>query len=262
MSVFGRNEHMNLYNNMYSEKQCADNKWINWEKIRQFPGMPDVEKACHDIGLHELMAIKQNWHKETIKQFYSTLFVNESRTSLTWMTGRNRKITVTKKFCQKVLHVPTKHSIKIERQLTDAQEEEIKSGDGNQVNSLNRIIRKTIHPANGDRGNIHRLSQALLYHILFRQPFDIVDMMFEEMENNHGHNKKRMPYAPYIMLLINSAIREKFVPEGGGNECVHKRYNMEFKLPKQTKDHTASKSKSTRAPLKKSKSMRVPLMKP
>jgi hypothetical protein len=73
---FWSNEHMNLYNNMYSEKQCADNKWINWEKIRQFPRMPDVEKACHDIGLHELMAIKQNWHKETIKQFYSTLFVN------------------------------------------------------------------------------------------------------------------------------------------------------------------------------------------
>jgi hypothetical protein len=59
--------------------------------------MPDVEKACHDIGLHELMAIKQNWHEETIKQLYSTLFVNESRTSLTWMTDKNMKITVTKK---------------------------------------------------------------------------------------------------------------------------------------------------------------------
>jgi hypothetical protein len=33
---FWSNEHMNLYNNIYiySEKQCADNKWINWEKIR------------------------------------------------------------------------------------------------------------------------------------------------------------------------------------------------------------------------------------
>ena len=86
--------------------------------------------------------------------------------------------------------------------MTDAQEEEIKSADGNQVNSLNRIIRKTIHPANGDRGNIHRLSQALLYHILFRKPFDIVDLMSEEMENNHRHTTKRMSCAPYIMLLI------------------------------------------------------------
>jgi hypothetical protein len=49
---FWSNEHMNLYKNIYSEKQCADNKWINWEKIRQIPGMPDVEKACRDIGLH------------------------------------------------------------------------------------------------------------------------------------------------------------------------------------------------------------------
>lgn len=62
------------------------------------------------------------------------------------------------------------------------------------------------------------------------------------------------------MLLINCAIREKFVPKGGGNDCVHKKYNMEFKLPKQTKDHTTSKSKSTLAPWKKSKVMRAPLM--
>jgi hypothetical protein len=158
--------------------------------------MPDVEKACHDVGLHELMAIKQYWHEETIKQFYSTLFVNESRTSLTWMTGRNRKITVTKKFCQMVLHVPSEESIKIEHKLTDAQQEEIiKSANGNKVNSLNQIIRKTINPVVGDRTNIHGLSQVLVYHILFRKPFDTVDMMFMEMTNNHRHNTKKTPYS-------------------------------------------------------------------
>jgi hypothetical protein len=68
-------------------------------------------------------------------------------------------------------------------------------------------------------------------------------MMFEEIKNNHMHNKKRMTYAPFIMLLINSAVREKFVPEGRGNECVHKRYNMEFKLLEHTKDHTTLKGK-------------------
>ena len=144
--------------------------------------------------------------------------------------------------------------------MTDAQEEEIKSADGNQVNSLNRIIRKTIHPANGDRGNIHRLSQALLYHILFRKPFDIVDMMFEEMENNHMHTSKRMPYAPYIMLLINSATKEKFILESGGNKCVeHEKYKMESNSNKKRKNRRASKSESP-VPLKKSKSMCIPLM--
>jgi hypothetical protein len=91
-------EHMDLYNNIFSKKQCADNKWIDWKNIRHFPAMSFVEEACRDVGLHELMAIKQNWHEELIKQFYSTLSVNQSRTSLTWMTGIN-KITVTKRFC-------------------------------------------------------------------------------------------------------------------------------------------------------------------
>lgn len=254
-------EHMVLYNNIFSKKQCADNKWIDWKTIRDLPAMPYVEEACRDVGLHELMAIKQNWHEELIKQFYSTLSINESRTSLTWMTGRNKKITVTKRFCQKVLLVPSEHVTKI-KHLTDAQEEELKSADGNQVNSLNRIIRKTIHPVIGDKGSMHALIRALEYHILFKKPFDIVDMMFEEMGNNHRHCTKRMPYAPYIMLLINSATKNKFVPESGGNECVeHKKYKMEFSLDKQPKDHRASKSKSMCVPSKKSKSMRVPKMK-
>ena len=225
---FWSNEHMNLYNSIYSKKKCADNKWIDWENIKRLPAMPYVEKACRDIGLHELMAIKQNWHEEPIKQFYSTLSINQSRTSLTWMTGINKKITVTKRFCQKVLRVPSEHNIKIKRQLTDAQEKELMSADGNQVNSLNRIIRKTINPLIGDKSKVHGSSRVLLYLILFGKPFDIVDMMFEEMENNHRHTSKRMPYAPYIMLLINSATKEKFVPKSGGNKCVeHEKYKME-----------------------------------
>ena len=101
------------------------------------------------------------------------------------MTGINKKITITKRFCQKVLRVPSEHNIKIKRQLTDAQEKELMSADGNQVNSLNRIIRKTINPLIGDKSKVHGSSRVLLYHILFGKPFDIVDMIFEEMKNNH-----------------------------------------------------------------------------
>lgn len=256
---------MDLYNSIYSKKKCADNKWIDWKNIKRLPEMLYVEKASRDISLHELMAIKQNWYEEPIKQFYSTLSINQSRTSLTWMTGINKKITVTKRFCQKVLHVPSEHNIKIKRQLTDAQEKELMSADGNQVYSLNRIITKTINPLIGDKSKVHGSSRVLLYHILyhilFGKPFDIVDML-EEMENNHMHTSKRMPYAPYIMLLINSATKEKFVPGSGENKCVeHEKYKMESNSNKKRKNRRTSKSESP-VPLKKSKSMCVPLMKP
>jgi hypothetical protein len=60
---FLSNEHMDLYNSIYSKKKCADNKWIDWKNIKRLPEMSYVEKASRDIGLHELMAIKQNWYK-------------------------------------------------------------------------------------------------------------------------------------------------------------------------------------------------------
>lgn len=59
-----------------------------------------------------------------------------------------------------------------------------------------------------------------------------------------------MIYAPYIMLLINHAFEDKFVPESGGKEySKHKKHNMELKLPKEPKGPRASKSKVIRVPL-------------
>ena len=104
-----------------------------------------IEKKPN-IGLHGLMAIKQNWHEEIIKQFYSTLYVNPSRTSLTWMTGINKKITVMNRFCEKVRLVPSMHNSKIGRHFTDAQDKELKSADNKQVNLLNQILKRPSFP--------------------------------------------------------------------------------------------------------------------
>lgn len=161
----------------------------------------------------------------------------------------NRKITVTKRFYQKALHVSSTHNSKIACSLTDAQDKELNSANPEHLRALNRIIRKTIFPKKGDKGKIHKDSMVLLYHILFGKPFDIVDMMFEEMEKNHRHKTKLIPYAPYIMLLINRAIEGKFKPGNGGNKLVdHKKYKIETKFLKQPENCRASKSKSMRVP--------------
>lgn len=243
--------HMDLYNNIFNNKKCTDHKWINWTRTRRHPAMQHIEEACRDVGLHGLMAIKQVWHVETIKQFYSTFYVDPSRTSLTWMTGTNKKITVSKKFCQKVLHVPSEHTDKILDSLTETQKEWLTSRTNNEYLKLvNLIIRMTIDPKIGDGGKIYGLSAVLAYHILSRKRFDIIDMMFKQMEKNFRHSKKTMIYAPYIMLLINHAFEDKFVPESGGKEySKHKKHNMELKLPKEPKGPRASKSKVIRVPL-------------
>jgi hypothetical protein len=64
-----------------------------------------------------------------IKQLFSTFYIDPSRTSLTWMTGRNRKISVTKRYCELVLLDSMVHDgrnvyPKIKDQLNDMEKEE------------------------------------------------------------------------------------------------------------------------------------------
>jgi hypothetical protein len=49
------------------------------------------------------MATRCDYDEEMIRQFFSTVYINPSRTSMTWMSGINWKITVTKRFCENVL---------------------------------------------------------------------------------------------------------------------------------------------------------------
>ena len=134
------------------------------------------------------------------------------------MIGINKKITVMKRFCEKVLLFRPCKIVRLSTISLMQKTKELKSADNKLMNLVNQIFGKTILPKIGDKGKIHELIMLLLYHILFGKPFEIVDMMFEKMENNHRYTTKRIPYASYIMLLINHATEEKFLPESGGND--------------------------------------------
>ena len=208
-------EQQERYDNVYKTKGFGDNRWIDWENVKHFKEMLDVETKCKNIGLHKLVGIRKEWHEETVRQFFSTCYINPSRTSLTWMSGINMKITVTKRFCQKVLLVDPLHSSKIEDKLTSTQDDEFNTWKKNaEIFSVaNRLLRKTIYPRSGDSGNVHNDNKVILYHLLTEKPFDIVDMMFREMEKAQSDKRILIPYAPYIMLLIDRATKGKIVPK-------------------------------------------------
>ncbi|PVH65995.1 hypothetical protein PAHAL_1G121400 [Panicum hallii] len=44
-----------MYENVYKTKSFADNRWIDWEYMKRFKEMLDVETKCKKIGLHKLM---------------------------------------------------------------------------------------------------------------------------------------------------------------------------------------------------------------
>jgi hypothetical protein len=181
------------------------NGWICWDRITNSREFRHLEEKWHDIGLHKLVSTRQDWHAETVKQFFSTFYINPSRTLLTWMTGKNRKITLTKGFCQEVLLDPPRDNEasnhfdaeKIKDRITDTQKEEMLIEDEN-VNAANRIVRRTILPKNGARDELNNQTQAVLYHVLFGKPFDFIDMMFREIEKTRTDTRKFIPYAPYM----------------------------------------------------------------
>jgi hypothetical protein len=57
-------------------------------------------------------------------------------------------------------------------------------------------LRKTIYPRAGDSGKVHNDNKVILYHLLTEKPFDIVDMMFREMEKAQINKRLLIPYAP------------------------------------------------------------------
>jgi len=171
------------------------------------------------------------------------------------MTGMNRKITITKKFCEKVLLDPSMHhndqrNNKLKKSLDATEEKVVDNANGDFQNLINRLLDKAIFPRGGDRGAIHKEGKVVMYHILLGKPFDFVDLMFSHIQKCRSDTRRLMPYAPFIMLLIKRATNEEFVREGEGFK-EHKEYNMFELRPTQPKKDKASKPKDRVPPLTK-----------
>ncbi|KAL6615045.1 hypothetical protein ACP70R_037315 [Stipagrostis hirtigluma subsp. patula] len=246
-------EQDDLYNSLYgSDKVFARHQWIDWPKINHSGEFKKIEELCRGSRIHGLMAKSKSWHANTIRQFFSTFYIDPCRTSLTWMTGKNRKITVTKRFLESILLDPPLHEEekeyhrKIDDGLSKEEEKEFNFVNPTLVDAAKRLVGKTISPRNGNRGVINPKDKIILYHILFGKPFDFVDEMLWKMQKTRSDSKRSIPYAPYIMLLIERAIGGEFVPESGGEGYVkHKRYNVEtLKIKKGCNDKASKPNKA------------------
>ncbi|OEL32465.1 hypothetical protein BAE44_0006515 [Dichanthelium oligosanthes] len=184
-------EQEDMYNCIFRTKKFADNKWINWNAINGSEEIKSVEAKFNRIGLDKLIGKSQDWNEEMVRQFFSTVYINPERTFLTWMSGRNRKITVMKRYCEKVLldHGEDKvHNCKIEDKLTDAQEEELKrctKDDGRYLNAANRLVRKTIYPRAGDREHAALSARQPCRSTAVRVPATVSTLMHSRSISSH-----------------------------------------------------------------------------
>lgn len=170
------------------------------------------------------------------------------------MTG-NRKITVTKTFCQKVLLDPSMYhndqrNDKIKQQLDQTEDKLVNDTNGDLRNLMLRLIDNAILPRGGNGDAIHKEAKIVMYYLLLGKPFDFVDLMFSRIKKTRSDTRMLMPYAPFIMLLINRVTDEEFVRECEGFK-EHKEFDMFELRTIQPKKGKVSKPKDRVPPLAK-----------
>ena len=71
--------------------------------------------------------------------------------------------------------------------------------NGNVFSAAAGLLRKTIYTRAGDKGEVHN-NLALLYHVLFGKPFDIIDFMFRDIEKKLALTKELKSYMPHHVI--------------------------------------------------------------
>ncbi|CAN6338768.1 unnamed protein product [Urochloa humidicola] len=210
-------EQQDLYTSIYSMAKVFDMKWTDWEHIDSIHQFACVREQCANLGLEQIMSYRCDWDSELIRQFYATVHISANKSSMTWMAD-GRRITTNKRAWEERFGIPSGVHTEIHSEfLLDDHDKRIlyttaectlgqTSGLSPLASIANKIIRTTVYPKSGN--TLHAHNWNLLYHIVEQQPFDIISLIFSEMElliSDRSRTKDLLLYAPYIMGMIMGA---------------------------------------------------------
>jgi hypothetical protein len=173
------------------------------------------------------MEFHYDWNIEVIAQFYATLFFEEAESVrvMHWMTeGEWYHITyddfatrfsfgqADKNRSQIHLHNPLG---KNEMKFMNAQGQE---GNAETINGLytfysvlNRLLRKTICPRDGDPTNISYYAKNLLANMRDGAlAFSVIDYIWEEIKGISLYPIKNCGFAPYLIFIIEDVTNRSF----------------------------------------------------
>ncbi|TVU03813.1 hypothetical protein EJB05_50622 [Eragrostis curvula] len=222
-------EQQDLYNSVYSRAKLAGMKWIDWKHIANIEQFAGVRKRCAHLGLEKIMSYCCHWDSELIRQFYATVHISADKTSMTWMSD-GRKITANKRAWEERFGIPSCIHTEIHSQLfLNDDDKRILytaaeytlghiSGLSPLASIANKILRTTIYPRFGNTTH----SWNVLHHIVEQHPFDIIALIFGEVDlliSDHSRTKDPLLYAPYIMGMITRAFQYR-----GPRESRHNSY--------------------------------------
>ncbi|CAN6334722.1 unnamed protein product [Urochloa humidicola] len=237
-------EQQDLYTSIYCTARLFDMKFIDWEHIDNIEQFACIREQCANLGLEQIMSYRCDWDSELIRQFYATVHISADKSSMTWMAD-GRRITTNKRAWEEMFGIPGSVHTEIHTEfLLDDDAKRIlytaakcKLGQTSGLTPLasiaNKIIRTTIYPKSGN--TLHAHIWNLLYHIVEQRPFDIIALIFGEIElliSDRNRTKDLLLYAPYIMGMIMGAFEYD-----GPRKSRHHSYKprLSYKLPETKK---------------------------
>ena len=217
------------------DDKVSRSQWIDWEYMAEKKDVvfDEVIATCDRQKVKKIMGFKLDWNDEIIAQFYATLYVEErgadpNKWYMHWMTGGNWNkvdyVTFGKLFGYAGKDF-RKFKIHSQSQLPAPQMKfmypENARGNCSKVNGLysfysylNKMVRKTLVPKDGDPTSITYYAKNLLARLDPRaEPFSVFNFVWEEIKSISQFPMKNYGYAPYIMHMIESVTNKKYEKE-------------------------------------------------
>lgn len=221
---FHTNFQEQVYDQLYGpHRKFADHKWIEWEHINSLDKYNGVYRLFQLVGLHDLVALRNNYDKGIIRQLYATVHVSPDLSTMKWMTV-TRCLECTKEDFERVLRTQSDSwdklydsSALLAPAWTDFHDPAVrytlgKIHDLKPIPSLiNRIINHTFFPKSGNFDVVRGHAWNIIDNIMNEFFFDMVEVIIRGIANSKNDRVKRIYHAPYIMALILS----KFEYHGG-----------------------------------------------
>jgi hypothetical protein len=212
--------HFKFYETVLNTKmKLIKMKWIDFTHLEaaEEPVKGDALDLVDKYNMRDIMSFKYDWNIEVLAQFHTIFFYEDSKETIHWMTkGVHYKIDYTT-FARlfgfskddrdaEIIHFEPhmNHS-----KIASAYEfDELADGSTTALKSvyyvLNNMFREAIYPKGGsDSTSFRRFAPNLIARLLpGAKPFSVSKFIWFNLVEVTESGKCNLPYAPYIMYMI------------------------------------------------------------